>query len=78
MYSLATLTTFLSESKLGLFWTTFLDIKKQLFVSDKFLNFASEEGKTYFDNVTTVKKSSTGFRQCTYKKWQKLKKDVIH
>lgn len=47
MYSLATLTTFLSESKLGPFWTTFLDIKKQLFVSDKFLNFASEEGKTY-------------------------------
>ena len=69
MYSLATLTTFLSESKLGSFWTTFLDIKKQLFVSDKFLNFASEEGKTYFGN---------GFRQCTYKKWQKLKKDVIH
>lgn len=56
MYSLATLMTFLSESKLGSFWTTFLDIKKQLFVSDKFLNFASEEGKTYFGNVTTVKK----------------------
>ncbi|RMX46865.1 hypothetical protein pdam_00022068, partial [Pocillopora damicornis] len=32
-----------AESKLGSFWTTFLDIKKQLFVSDKFLNFASEE-----------------------------------
>jgi len=36
--------TCLAESKLGSFWTTLLDAKKQLFVSEKFLNLASEEG----------------------------------
>ena len=40
--------TFFSESKLGSFWTTFLDTKKQLFVSEKFLNLATEEGKFPF------------------------------
>ncbi|XP_068678677.1 stalled ribosome sensor GCN1-like [Montipora foliosa] len=33
-----------AESKLGPFWAKFLDAKKQLFVSERFLNSASEEG----------------------------------
>ena len=40
----SSIVTFLAESKLGSFWTTLLDAKKQLFVSEKFLNLASEEG----------------------------------
>ena len=35
------------ESKLGSFWAKFLDAKKQLFVSERFLNSASEEGIQY-------------------------------
>lgn len=32
------------ESKLDPFWVTFLDAKKQLFVSEKYMSTASEEG----------------------------------
>lgn len=78
MYSLATLTTFLSESKLGSFWTTFLDIKKQLFVSDKFLNFASEEGKTFFLVMSQQWKNPLLALDSALTKNDKLKKDVIH
>ena len=38
---------FLLESKLGSFWTTFLDAKKQLFVSEKLLTSATDEGTSY-------------------------------
>ncbi|KAJ7333816.1 eIF-2-alpha kinase activator GCN1 [Desmophyllum pertusum] len=41
-----------AEAKLGSFWTTFLDTKKQLFVSEKFLNLASEEALLSLVSVT--------------------------
>ena len=34
-----------ADSKLTSFWTTLLDAKKQLFVSEKFLAVASEDGE---------------------------------
>ena len=34
-----------ADSKLTSFWTTLLDAKKQLFVSEKFLTVASEDGE---------------------------------
>ena len=42
------------DTKLNSFWTTLLDSKKQLFMSEKFLSSAAEDGEWFFVTLVFV------------------------